>query len=311
MIILGAGLSGCLSGVINPTARIYESSAGTNSDHQAVLRFRSDAVSKQTGIPFKKVRVHKFIWWDGVQVCTPRLANMYSKKVTGSYMSRSIWNLESVDRWIAPHDFHQILAERCHDQIQFGANISDIKQIDMVREKEPVISTLPMYTLAEILNYQPIPKFSFKSIYVTRYEIEDCDVYQTVYFPDPKTPLYRATITGNNLIIESTKSQKMEPGTAIVNLEIEMIRSAFGIHGANFFLIGKSDHEQRHGKISPIPDEWRKEFILRATIDHGIFSLGRYATWRNILIDDVLEDIYVIRKLIEQSYYNLTLEMSK
>lgn len=33
---------------------------------------------------------------------------------------------------------------------------------------------------------------------------------------------------------------------------------------------------------------------------YGIYSLGRFATWRQILMDDVVKDVKVIEQLIEQ-----------
>jgi hypothetical protein len=62
MYIVGAGMAGCLAGVLNPTATIYEAAESFQQNHDAVLRFRDDQVSKQVGIPFKKVKVRKGIY---------------------------------------------------------------------------------------------------------------------------------------------------------------------------------------------------------------------------------------------------------
>ena len=46
----------------------------------------------------------------------------------------------------------------------------------------------------------------------------------------------------------------------------------------------------------------RKSFIVRATKDFGIYSLGRFATWRpGLLLDDCVKDIRVITRLIDGS----------
>jgi hypothetical protein len=58
--------------------------------------------------------------------------------------------------------------------------------------------------------------------------------------------------------------------------------------------------EQDYGKIVPIDEYERQKFILWATDNWNIYSLGRYATWRQILLDDVMKDIGVITKFIEQ-----------
>ena len=65
---------------------------------------------------------------------------------------------------------------------------------------------------------------------------------------------------------------------------------------------------QRYGKILPFDEEERQAFILWATETFGIYSLGRFATWRQILLDDLVRDIGVIKRLIEnRSRYNLAI----
>jgi len=36
---------------------------------------------------------------------------------------------------------------------------------------------------------------------------------------------------------------------------------------------------------------------------YNVYSLGRYATWRNILLDDVYHDINVIKQLMDSDGY--------
>ena len=43
----------------------------------------------------------------------------------------------------------------------------------------------------------------------------------------------------------------------------------------------------------------------KMTVDHGVYSLGRFATWRNILLDDVVKDIDVIKSMMGQDKYGL------
>jgi hypothetical protein len=61
---------------------------------------------------------------------------------------------------------------------------------------------------------------------------------------------------------------------------------------------------QRFGKIAPIDDQWRKKFIFGLSTKNNIFSLGRFGTWRNILLDSVLNDITVIKKLMASTHYD-------
>jgi hypothetical protein len=57
---------------------------------------------------------------------------------------------------------------------------------------------------------------------------------------------------------------------------------------------------QSFGKITPIAEEPRKEFILAMSDLYKVYSVGRYATWRNILLDDLVQDIQQVEKLFTQ-----------
>ena len=57
MYILGAGMAGLLAGWINPIAEILEAAPKIQQNHKALFRCKTDAISKYTGIPFKKVKV--------------------------------------------------------------------------------------------------------------------------------------------------------------------------------------------------------------------------------------------------------------
>jgi hypothetical protein len=50
----------------------------------------------------------------------------------------------------------------------------------------------------------------------------------------------------------------------------------------------------KYGKIVPLETEVRRE-VLRAITDQTcIYSLGRFATWRQVLLDDVVDDVLKI-----------------
>lgn len=220
MNIIGAGLTGLIAAYAFKDAVIHEYLKEPRV-HKAVLRFRTEEVSKLTGIPFKKVLVHKAVYSMGKFV-TPNLRHMnqYSLKVTGGYFERSIGNLEPTVRYIAPDDFHQQMLDHHKERIFFG---SDVQLVDMA---VPVISTLPLGVLIDKFKLDAqLPKeaLAAASIYVTTVDIKDCDLYQTVYFPDKGIPIYRTSITGNKLIIES-----MSP---IEPKHIEGMMDVFGIGG--------------------------------------------------------------------------------
>ncbi len=60
---------------------------------------------------------------------------------------------------------------------------------------------------------------------------------------------------------------------------------------------------QRYGKISPLPAQQRQALLLRLTREFGVYSLGRFATWRNLLLDDLPQDAERIRALLRMSAY--------
>jgi len=129
--IYGAGLAGLLAGCVFQNAKIIEAAPRHNISHKALLRFRSSAVGDAVGIPFRKVRVHKGIWFESrFQQPSIMLANMYSRKVIGKLADRSIWNLDPVDRFIAPEDFIEQLVDRCESRIQWETKV-DAQQIEL------------------------------------------------------------------------------------------------------------------------------------------------------------------------------------
>ena len=298
MKIYGAGIAGLLAGCQFQQARIYEAAPENTQQHKAVLRFRSSAVGDAVGIDFRKVKVHKGLWLDGKAVAPSiQLANWYSRKVIGKLADRSIWNLAPAERFIAPEDFIGQLIDRCHGRIEWNRPIT---AADIEQEKEPIVSTLPMNIMVKLIQQldptgapsAPPEPFEYAPITVRRWRVPGADVFQSIYFPSLGTNLYRASITGDLLIAEYA-------GTAD-DSEDEMFE-AFGLVEDDCVPIEKVS--QRYGKIAPIDEAWRKRFIFQLTHSYEIFSLGRFATWRNLLLDDVIKDVSVVKKLINTSSY--------
>ncbi len=288
-IIVGAGLAGLIAAHAWPNAEIAETSVTGRQSHKALLRFRSQAVAQLVGVEFRKVRVHKGIWAEGsCQQPAIRWANLYAQKVLGRDSmkgDRSIWSLETVERYIAPDDLYDQLIAAVGDRIWWGHEFK-------FKVSQPVISTAPLpVALQKTGIAAPELKFNRSGITVRRWRIPGADVFQTVYFPDPALSVYRASITGDTLIIESVE------GRPFMDEDVEAVQRAFGIG-----LIGCAPLEtvdQKYGKIAPIDDNLRKQLLFKLTHEHGIYSLGRFATWRNILLDDVVDDINSIKRLLK------------
>lgn len=300
--IIGAGLAGLLAAHAWPRAVVYERAEAPKSTHRAVLRFRSPAAAVLTGQTFKVVKVRKGIWSDGAFVQpNVRVANHYALKVLGRVAAdRSIWNLANEERFIAPDDFYERMVEAVGDRIRWGVK-ADIAA--MAKESQ-IVTTIPLPAAMRALQVCPQqhPSFAAKPITVMRIRIHGVNAYQTVYFPDPGNPMYRASLEGDTLICEfagehSHLSAALEEGC-------DRARLVFGLENMHFEL---DDYgTQPLGKIEPLPDGIRKSLLYQMSRDHGVFSLGRFATWRNVLLDDVVNDIQVIKQLLRADSYDLS-----
>lgn len=299
--IIGAGMAGLLAArmLYRHDPIIYEQQTSLPNNHSAVLRFRTPAVGEILGIPFRKVKVLKSTWmWHGPVASV--LA--YTDKVTGTYRTdRSIdTRTELVDRWIAPPDLIQRMAEGV--KVEYG--------IDYPIGRSPgekVISTMPMPALMEALDYPFHPLFSHivgTNLVAT---IDRCDAYASTYVPDPDIKFSRVSITGNQMVVEFPVSPS---SLDYDNQKVSMAR-ACNIMGVDVERIIKGRWEvksQRYAKILPINEDDRKSFIYWASTIKGIaYSLGRFACWRpGLLLDDVVKDVRYIEKMMDnpRSYYD-------
>lgn len=300
MIIIGAGMAGLIAANYfrkqNPV--VLEKQSGLPHNHEALLRFRSDKVFKICGLPSKVVKVRKCIVYgeDFMSGPNPYLANMYSFKVTGKVEDRSIWNMATEERHIAPADFVPRLADGCNVKYEHKFHLPTTEH-DIYYGK-PFISTMPMPVLMNQLGWKDVPLFDFRSIWSYSCEIPGVNVNQTIYFPDLDVPYYRASFVGSKFIIEFVK----DPGDNFFKLFEEVIDYfGMGIEQYGQAAVGTVKH-QPLGKMLPIDNELRKEFMHYATSQFGIYSLGRFATWRPILLDDVVDDLAVIERMMSSNY---------
>lgn len=318
-VILGAGLAGLITACQFGNAEIREASAyNPKPRHQALLRFRDESVSNLTGIPFKKVTVRKAVWDSRNHrlvngECPIDLANQYSLKVTGGISGRSVFNLDSATRYIAPDNFQQQLEQRFFNRISYNSPV-DKAQIEEItkRGEEALISTIPLPAMLATLELEAQAKYLQKAdaapIIVTRYKMAvDCDVYQTVYFPQKSMQTYRASITGNTLIIEGIDFGA--ENNYFAEGELGTILSTFGLNLNHVDVQSQTRTIQRLGKIVDIPSDVRAALLYDLTSNHGIFSVGRFACWRNILLDDVAKDVVSVSKLVDASDYSRKLNI--
>lgn len=285
-MIVGAGLAGLIAAHGLPGMPIIDRNATPSESHKALLRFRSTAVADLTGIEFRPVTVRKGIWMDG-QWIEPNIAcaNHYSRKVIGKLVDRSIWQLSPETRWIAPLNFYDQLIDSVANRIEWG--------VEADWESGGLISTAPLPVMLNALKINTPLEFKRAPITVRRWLVDDCDAHQTVYYPTPHHNLYRASITGNLLIAEYS-------GEDSIHCTHDLLDS-FALDSDNLTPFGEST--QDYGKIAAVDEGERKALISKLTVGRDIFCIGRYGTWRNILLDDVVHDVAVVKRLMKATNY--------
>jgi hypothetical protein len=298
MFIVGAGMAGLLAAAMirEPLGlEIFESQASLPHNHNSLLRFRSSIVADALGIPFKEVRVIKSIEGSRNPAAD---ANSYAFKVTGQASARSILSAQgaSETRFIAPPDLIQRMADVTRGSIRFGTSFPFRPQ----RWMRPVISTVPMPTLMDKLGWPKKSEFRWRSgvNIVAELEPKMVNAYCSVYTPDPRYKFARVSLTGNVLIAECYGPEGSPP---VVELSDCLL--ALDVLGLPFDALGDwSVRRQQYAKILPIDEDERRSFIMWASREFGIYSLGRFATWRpGLMLDDVVNDVRVIQRLSASS----------
>jgi hypothetical protein len=276
---------------------IWEAQASLPNNHAALLRFRTDAVSRVTGIPFRRVNVTKAVLNRELKLmplATMADSNAYSLKVSGEARARSILDLRPVERYIAPEDFIQQLANGLSTIPFYNQPVTatDLKMIP----GQHVISTLPMPVLLKLAGEEvPDGMFGIKPIWSVTTTLREpiCDLYQTLYGPWDHVSWYRASFTGARLILEFP-GEPLKP-----RAEIDFLLSLLGFKLETCIYEPPILKKQPYGKLLPCADEsLRRSTILSMTDRFGLYSLGRFATWRQILLDDVVHDCEVIQRMI-------------
>lgn len=298
--IVGAGMAGLLAANMlrHHSVAVVERQPSLPNNHSAVLRFRSPVVGDVLGIPFRKVTVVKTAlpWRNPVAD-----ALAYSLKNTGLMRSdRSIIDGdEVVERFIAPPDFIQCMASRLQLCVDMEYDFAS-SAVDGI----PAISTIPMPALMELLDYPGREKidFGYRPGWNIKATLRGVEAYVSVTVPDPTYAFSRVSITGSELIIEL-------PGLDDITEEaMEHMREKFLVGALHLLGLGLErcedirSYRQRYAKILPIDDAARREFIYWASHEHGVYSLGRYATWRpKLLLDDLVKDIRLIEGWISRA----------
>jgi hypothetical protein len=300
LIIIGAGLAGLLAGNMlrRRPLQIVERQSGLPNNHHAVLRFRTTRVSEQVHVPFRSVKVFKSI----DEPDPIKAAMLYARKVTGGYEVRSLINLEPSERYIAPLNLIEMMSQGL--DIAYGVDglafCAPTKREEM--GMSPIISTLPMPLLMDALEWQgPRPAFSNVAGFTIKAQIRNCDIFATRYYcADVNDSLYRASITGDQLIMEFVG----EPDERKGSTGVYDIAEHFGIQEEDVIDISEPK-KARYQKLAKLSDEDNKKaqaFMHWATLNFQVYSLGRFAKWQaGLLLDDVVQDVLKIERWMNAS----------
>lgn len=201
--------------------------------------------------------------------------------------------------------------EMSSEGISFNKKVISIKDNKVICDDnseyhyDEIINTMPLPDIAKACGIKTEGIFEKKSkiiiIKIIPLLIES-DVNQTVYFPSLSYGLYRATLQGNKIIAEIIPDE-IGLGDHWPSFSKDLFK-VFGLYYSKLYDKNNiTTYYQTNGKIMPINNEYRKYLILELTERFGIYSLGRYATWRNITSEDILPDLEKISQLMEMGKY--------
>ncbi len=230
-------------------------------------------------------------------------------KATSKIQRRSILDLSDSTRYVCPSDFIQRLASTA--SITYDIDFQDWSSNLIKDDCPPVISTLPVPIMMNLFDWDDIPAFNTLPGTTIRVKINqelEPTMHATLYSACDIDLWYRATICDRDVIIECMSG----------NLDFKFIlREAcfkLGIKIMDLDMDTMAVHENPHQKMSDLDAAGElsvKRFIMWLSETHGIYSLGRMATWRpKLLLDDVVNDVRVIQRMIDgaQSNYNMAIK---
>lgn len=311
VVILGGGLAGSIMQVLlgKERACIIEQAPGF-WQHKALFRFKVPELGLLLGLDLKEIVVYKGVYYRGKLYNKSNIlfSNLYSLKVTDSLLNRSIMDLEAVTRWVfskdSPGNFMSNQDFLAGEVTALGRGWVDYRINDEVLKERKgrllcriIVSTLPMDWVVNQglfpapieggLDFWSAPVWVYRGMFRSGF----CDVYQTIYFPDSEFPVYRASIDPAGIIIESIRECSDQ--------ECLEVFVAFGLQGITLRSAKLELFIQKRGKIRPLQDEIRRSILYKLTNDFDIYSLGRFALWKNLKSDEILKDAVKIKKYID------------
>jgi hypothetical protein len=173
----------------------------------------------------------------------------------------------------------------------FAINYKTPYPFSEMKRQAPIISTIPMPRLMDILDWKPKPAFDYRNGYNISATIDRCNAFVSLMVPDPAYPFSRISITGSRLVVEIPQLDESfdKEATSWAHMALSLL----GIEVSR--AVNIQSRVQTYVKILPTDEDARREFIYWATTEFGIYSLGRFATWRpGLLLDDLIKDVRLI-----------------
>ena len=299
VVIIGAGLAGSVaSGAFAADKPVnYDMQQPREQNrHQAVMRLRDVNVAKYLGISVEQVTVWKAVAWGDqlYEVADMRMNNLYSLKLYAELAERSLRTLGRVTRWL-------IEGVPLPREVRWGHKLVSVEDGQLTFtdrsggigvDYDICISTIPMPVMLQAAGIPFTEQFRSHPIYVWRGKLGvQCSLHQTIYFPDPGTPVYRATVQGKQVIIECIDDTP---------IDLAKVLWFFGLEREDL-VNDPMMTEQPMGKMNAINDDERRRYIYELTDRYGIYSLGRYAIWKPIRADHLVQDVDKIKRLAKLS----------
>lgn len=210
---------------------------------------------------------------------------------------------EIAERFIAPEDLIDQMVNNIPDEKLWLDNVFTSNSVFLNNKTSKIISTIPMPALMKMLEYKSDCDFRYRRGANITFHIKQCEAYCSLYVTDPNSSIWRISVTGDRCVVEC--------GEEILNDDNfdEVYRHTIDLLGIDEDRINAKYidiKQQTYSKILPIDDESRKRFIMWASDNFGIYSFGRFATWRpGLLMDDLVQDFRIIMRLIDgESKYN-------
>jgi hypothetical protein len=293
MIIIGAGLTGLIAATMLRHHQPLIIEEALELPRKPRMRFRSSVISSAVAVPFDPITVTTGIY--STERNPVILANRYSEKASGEIRSPGLVEGQ-VKQWVGPDDIITRLASGPTCTIQLGTTWAGP---DPAWEDEAIISTIPMGDLMDLLHYDNKPEFEFRDGWTIDIGLRSTvDVYQTMLFPDDADHYHRVDINRNEMRIHFSTIPTLH-----VDDYADDVCDAMAIDRSHIKEVG-GVNRSKYGAIREIDRRTRLEFISWASREHGVYSLGKYATWRpEFDFDDLVKDVQAIETMITESEY--------